>query len=512
MGIPHVFCVVAIAFISGSSAACPAQYPGDANATIADAFFPTTVLQGSPSLASQIIYRYNEVVQLAYPPAPDLLGEATQRNCPHWASGLVPWDTPSAWVGGVVPAADRSNVTLNTNTRVLVSSCSLSPGVYGYITIPPTSAVIFSDANISLSTMGISVQGSLTIGSPTCRLKSFITITLHGSRNSQALPADPIVKGIAVSGGTLDIHGHYFVSWSRLAMSAAVNATQIYVQDLVNWQPGQEIFITTTQVKDSRDWHQNEVVTVVNVTVASFGTLNVSLVTFQQRLQFAHYGGSEYQAEVGLLSRRIVIQGSATDSEPTDINPVACSNSLWTRYPCENSSLTGFGGHVIVIGSSSIGRVRGVQLYRMGQTNVLGRYAMHFHFVGLNGNLSYFQDSSVHRSFYRGAVVHATNYTLVSNNVAFDVIGHCYYLEDGVEEFNTISYNLAAFIHFLGVPPGAAAQQTMSDIFQNGNLTNPADSTASGYYISNSYNYVRGNAASGGWAGFSFPSTFTVSW
>ena len=30
------------------------------------------------------------------------------------------------------------------------------------------------------------------------------------------------------------------------------------------------------------------------------------------------------------------------------------------------------------------------------------------------------------------------------------VTGHCYYLEDGVEEFNTLSYNLAAHIHFMG--------------------------------------------------------------
>ena len=154
-----------------------------------------------------------------------------------------------------------------------------------------------------------------------------------------------------------------------------------------------------------------------------------------------------------------------------------------------------------------MGRVRGVQLYRMGQTNVMGRYPMHFHFVGASGNKSYIQDSSVRHSFFRGIVVHATNGTLVSGNVAFDVIGHCYYLEDGVEELNTIAYNLAAHIHVLCVPPGAGgASQTMGDIAQSAKLLNPADSTASGFYVSNAYNRFRGNAASGGWAGFSFPS------
>ena len=33
----------------------------------------------------------------------------------------------------------------------------------------------------------------------------------------------------------------------------------------------------------------------------------------------------------------------------------------------------------------------------------------------------------------------------------------------------------------------------------------PADHAASGFYISNAHNWVRGNAASGGWAGYSFP-------
>lgn len=33
----------------------------------------------------------------------------------------------------------------------------------------------------------------------------------------------------------------------------------------------------------------------------------------------------------------------------------------------------------------------------------------------------------------------------------------------------------------------------------------PADSAAAGFYISNMWNYVQGNAASGGWAGFALP-------
>ena len=56
---------------------------------------------------------------------------------------------------------------------------------------------------------------------------------------------------------------------------------------------------------------------------------------------------------------------------------------------------------------------------------MIGRYPFHFHLLGPGGANSYVSDSSVHGSFYRGFVVHGTNGTLVTRNVAYDVIGHC---------------------------------------------------------------------------------------
>ena len=83
----------------------------------------------------------------------------------------------------------------------------------------------------------------------------------------------------------------------------------------------------------------------------------------------------------------------------------------------------------------------------MGQTNVLGRYPFHWHMLENGCEDCYFKDNSIHRSFYRCISIHGTHGTLVSENVAYDVSGYCYYLEDGVEEDNTLSFNLAAHIH-----------------------------------------------------------------
>lgn len=47
----------------------------------------------------------------------------------------------------------------------------------------------------------------------------------------------------------------------------------------------------------------------------------------------------------------------------------------------------------------------------------------------------------------------------MKGNVAFDVTGSCYYIEDGVEEHNWIEKNLAAFVHVVGCPAGGPGQE-----------------------------------------------------
>ena len=100
--------------------------------------------------------------------------------------------------------------------------------------------------------------------------------------------------------------------------------------------------------------------------------------------------------------------------------------------------------------------------------------------------------------------------------MAYDVIGHCYYLEDGSEEDNTFEHNLGAHVHFLSPTPNALApygaeakyytQQFLADVQQTAVLTLPADVTASPFYITNPSNRFIGNAASGGWSGYAFPA------
>lgn len=348
----------------------------------------------------------------------------TEFGCPHLTGTLVAWHTLGFAAG--------TDVTLPANTRVLVHSCSFGPSdVYGVVTVPTTSELIFGDATINFKAKSIKVFGKLLAGSATCRLRNKMSITLYGSRAETPTGGDDWTKGIYVANGTIEVHGaQYFPTWTRLARSVLPADTVIFLQDTVNWEVGQSIVVTTTELKDSRDYNRNE----ERIIKAVYSTIyaNVSAIEVTEPFVFKHYAGKPYQAEVALLSRRIVIQGDPDNSEPTDTQDAVCYDSGDSTYPCNDRYLTGFGAHVRIQGNPSIGRFSGVEWFRVGQTNVLGRYSIHFHMVGQSVATGrfYVQDSSVHRSYFRAYAIHGTNNVTLSQNVAYDVIGHAYFLED----------------------------------------------------------------------------------
>ncbi|CAF4319171.1 unnamed protein product, partial [Adineta steineri] len=113
-----------------------------------------------------------------------------------------------------------------------------------------------------------------------------------------------------------------------------------------------------------------------------------------------------------------------------------------------------------------------------GQAFRLGRYPVHFHMNG-NMSLSYIKSSSIHQTFNRAVNIHATNYLTVSNNVIYDVMGGAVFLEDGVETFNTLSYNLLIFV------------RTSSSLLNE-------DVTPAAIWVTNPNNIVEHNAVAGG--------------
>ena len=123
-------------------------------------------------------------------------------------------------------------------------------------------------------------------------------------------------------------------------------------------------------------------------------------------------------------------------------------------------------------------RLSNVEMTNVGQAFRLGRYAVHYH---VNGDMtgSYVKECAIHKSFNRAVNIHATNHVLVEGNVAFDIMGGVFFLEDGVEMYNTIRKNLVIF-------------SKSSTSLQNDDITPAA------FWVTNAYNTITDNHAAGG--------------
>ena len=293
------------------------------------------------------------------------------------------------------------------------------------------------------------MTGTLRVGTNAAPFLHRATITLTGS------PDAPDVMGmgnrvLGVAGGTLDLHGEPRAGWTRLAATAPAGATQLVSSRAApDWRAGDKLVVASTDF----DPHRAEVVTVA----ARSG----GVVTLAQPLAFSHYGEEQTiaghtvdeRAEVGLLTRNIVIQGDSA------------------------TSAAGFGGHIMGMGGTL--RVEGVELHFMGQKGLMARYPMHWHMMGaVDGQ--YFAGSSVWKSFNRCVTVHGTNNARVEGNVCYDHLGHGYFLEDGAETGNLIAGNLGLGTH--GDRPRACSPPTPS---------------AATFWITNPDNTIRGNVAAG---------------
>src|SRR5437867_9752530 len=100
-----------------------------------------------------------------------------------------------------------------------------------------------------------------------------------------------------------------------------------------------------------------------------------------------------------------------------------------------------YGGHVMaMVGSKMF--VEGVEFNRMGQNMTLARYPIHWHLVG-DAQGQYIKNASLHDTYNRCVTVHGTNFLHVENNVTYNTVGHCFFLEDGAEHGNQFVHNLA---------------------------------------------------------------------
>lgn len=369
------------------------------------------------------------------------------------------WSDPNTWPGGAIPA-EGDEVTIPAGMDVVLD---VSPPTLRGLTIE--GKLSFGDnADHELETEWIVVSGELQIGTETQPYNHEALITLVDNVPDEEI-GNMGDRGIMVRGGTLNLHGNRQNAWTKLAATAAAGSREIQVLDASQWQVGDEIVLASTDFNP----RQAEKRTIT--------AINGNFVTLDQDLEYMHYGEITYdvdqRGEVGLLTRNIRIQG-ADDAE--------------SSY---------FGGHIMAMSGSEM-YVSGVELYRMGQHMHLARYPIHWHLVD-DAQGQYIKNSAIHNTYSRCVTVHGTHNLRVENNVAYNNVGHCYFLEDGMETGNELIRNLGIMTK---CHPTRACNPTNSfepsTAGQNANdVLIPSDNTVSTFWITNPDNIFRDNVAAG---------------
>jgi hypothetical protein len=299
--------------------------------------------------------------------------------------------------------------------------------------------------------------GYMQVGTKDEPFEKKAVITLHGDRYTTpeipqlgskvlAVAAKGLTSAEFESGehlpgrlqGQLEIHGQKRLrTWTKLEATANAGDDFILTSEPVDFKAGEIVVLTGSERPgsygsgdmsvDAQEYYDDfayygmEELTVLDV-------IDALRVVFTTPLRFTHVSKIvtiegrvvDMRVEVALLSRNVIIQGD------------------------EHSTGQLFGVHTVSF-MSGIYRMENAEVRRCGQAFNVGRYCTHSHMAG-NMHSSYVKANSIHHSFQRAVATHDTHNWEVRDNVAYDITGHAYIVEDGTEYNNYITGNLAIFI------------------------------------------------------------------
>ena len=397
------------------------------------------------------------------------------------------WSALTTWLnqeppveGDIVWVPDGQVILLDVNTPILTFLL-----IEGALYFDRTK-------DLTLDSFYIFVLGGyMECGTESHPFERSAVITLHGDRYStievppigskvlavadKGIPSTSFETGAHVSGrnhGQLEIHGQKRLrTWTKVAATSTAGTFTVITSELVDFKAGDIVILTGTDNPDCGKYLNcfgyEELVVKSN-----YGGYNI---TFTTPLAYDHVSrivtiegrSVDMRCEIGLLSRNVIIQGD------------------------DKSDGQLFGVHTVAM-MSGIYRIENTEVRRCGQSFNFGRYCTHSHKGGdMEG--SYVKANSIHHSYQRAVTTHDTNNWEVRDNVAYDVKGHAYFVEDGVEQYNSITGNLGVLIH-----PSSALLRS--------------DHTPAIFWTSTPLNFWRDNAAAHSAAhGFWFELSGSVS-
>lgn len=361
-------------------------------------------------------------------------------------SYLDRWSAVNTWLNDE-PPVEGDSVIIPEDQMILMD---VSPPRLFWLQV--FGKLVFDRTDLNLDATYILVYGgTFEVGTEDEPFMEKATITLHGDRRTTIeLPfVGGKVLAVADKGGftthgkgrgvdvpisqkgVLDIHGAPRKrTWTKVAETVEANTTTIVTSEPTDFATDEKIVLTAPH---------EELIVAERVDEYTFTVKEPTKYTHvSETREHEGFDTMDMRCEVALLSRNIIIQGAG--------GPRGDGSMTIAEDDDEKASVEQlFGVHTGAFHGGHY-RVENTELRHCGQAGNLGRYCMHFHVNDNNpAPFSYIKSNSIHHSFQRATTVHGTHHALVQNNVAYHVMGHTYFVEDGDETYNTFDGNIGIF-------------------------------------------------------------------
>ncbi|XP_072266169.1 fibrocystin-like [Pyxicephalus adspersus] len=313
------------------------------------------------------------------------------------------WSSPDSWVGvgegwgghdSPIPQAGDDVIILPNRTVIVDIPLPPLGGLYvlGILEFPAQSSNVLNVTCILIT------GGELRIGTPERPLETGQRIHVL-LRASEGVHCDRL-SGLSVSPGVIEVYGKLQIHsaytskpWTRLGADIASGNEMMPLKDIVDWQPGDKIVVSST----SYEAHQAE--------VGHLRDIYGSIIRIWERLIYRHTGTTynienswriPLAAEVGLLSRNVYIEadipctGRIKVGQHTNTQGEECIGTL----QLSNVEISNFGSslhsaitftnttHPSSIVSSSIHQICGGGIHATGSTNILLHSNLFFNITG----------------------------------------------------------------------------------------------------------------------------------
>lgn len=389
----------------------------------------------------------DEMPELVEPPVPheeyeeELMGEhmgmldlVSYDDVTHVAINDGYWCNPATWHNGEVPTADARVVIMEGVTveyDIIDDETSLfSIRVDGTLEFSPdvSSTMVFD-------TMVVDQRGTLTIGTEDHPVGEDVEIRLVVADNGDIdVSWDTMLmsRGL-LSHGDATIHGQPKTTHLKVSDDAMAGDTQlVLIEEPKNWEVGDTIVLTGTHYsgwKWDNDVHevlyhgtQDEVRTITSVDGANIG--------FEEPLEYDHPTPREdLKASVANMTRNIVFEtenGDELAAHQRGHVMFMHSHAIDVRY----AEFTHLGRTDKSEPARAVEIVEDVE----ADSNVQGRYSMHFHRTGIGTQQH--PALAIGNAVFNApgwGYVHHDSHAIFDDNASFDTFGAGFVAETGNE-------------------------------------------------------------------------------